>query len=76
MMPLSLIVKCRECTTSNVSKDPDIDVFADPMFGRVFWNLFDNALRHGGEVPENRVFCTSEGGNTVIVAEGNGQDVA
>jgi len=53
-----------------------IDVFADPMFGRVFWNLFDNALRHGGEVTDIRVRCTSEGENTVIVVEDNGKGVA
>ena len=53
-----------------------IDVFADPMLGRVFWNLFDNALRHGGEVIEIRVWCITEGENTLIVVEDNGKGVA
>jgi PAS domain S-box-containing protein len=26
----------------------DIEVYADPLFARVFFNLFDNALRYGG----------------------------
>ena len=28
---------------------PDIDVFADPLIEKVFYNLLDNALRYGGE---------------------------
>ncbi|MFA4876426.1 MAG: PAS domain S-box protein [Methanoregula sp.] len=27
----------------------DIEVLADPLFGKVFYNLIDNALRYGGE---------------------------
>lgn len=27
---------------------PDMEVFADPMFEKVFYNLIDNALRYGG----------------------------
>ena len=27
---------------------PDLEVFADPLFGRVFYNLMDNALKYGG----------------------------
>ena len=36
-----------------ITVDPllaDITVFADPMFGRVFYNLIDNSLRHGGPI--------------------------
>jgi len=28
----------------------DLEIFADPLFDRVFYNLIDNALRYGGEV--------------------------
>lgn len=27
---------------------PDLEVYADPLFGKVFYNLIDNALRYGG----------------------------
>lgn len=27
---------------------PDLEVFADPLLGKVFYNLIDNALRYGG----------------------------
>ena len=54
----------------------EINIFADPMFGRVFWNLFDNALRHGGEVTEIRVSCSSEGETMVVMVEDNGKGIA
>lgn len=28
----------------------DIEVYADPMLGKVFYNLLENALRHGGKL--------------------------
>ena len=28
----------------------DAEIYADPLFGRVFYNLLDNSLRHGGSV--------------------------
>lgn len=31
-----------------VTDCPDMDVFADPLFEKVFYNLIDNALRYGG----------------------------
>jgi signal transduction histidine kinase len=35
----------------NITVDPDpIEIFADPMIGKVFYNLIDNALRHGERV--------------------------
>jgi signal transduction histidine kinase len=28
---------------------PDVEVYADPLFEKVFYNLIENALRHGGD---------------------------
>jgi signal transduction histidine kinase len=28
----------------------DVEIYADPLFGRVFYNLIDNSIRHGGTV--------------------------
>jgi PAS domain S-box-containing protein len=28
---------------------PDVEVFADPLFDKVFYNLIDNSLKYGGE---------------------------
>lgn len=30
--------------------ESDIEIYADPFFGRVLYNLIDNSLRHGGSV--------------------------
>lgn len=49
-----------------------IAVFADPMLGKVFFNLLDNAIRHGDRVTEIRVFARIASGNLVIVWEDNG----
>ncbi|MDD1691374.1 MAG: PAS domain S-box protein [Methanoregula sp.] len=44
-----------------------IEVYADPMLERVFFNLLDNSLRHGGTVHEIRVsYRESETGLTCI----------
>lgn len=42
------------------------EVFADPMIGRVFYNLIDNALRHGGRVTRITFSCTVAGSSLVI----------
>lgn len=34
---------------------PDIEVYADPMLEKVFENLLDNSIRHGGEVHSIRI---------------------
>lgn len=53
----------------------DAEVFADPMLERVFFNLVDNAVRHGGNVSQITVRCRTEGGNLVIVVSDNGVGV-
>jgi len=50
-----------------------LEVFADPMLGKVFHNLFDNAVRHGEHVTEISITCREEeGGSMVIAVEDNG----
>lgn len=50
-----------------------LEVYADPLFGRVFYNLLDNAIRHGIRVSEIRVATRTEGdGALTIVWEDNG----
>jgi PAS domain S-box-containing protein len=50
----------------------DWEVFADPMIGKVFFNLFDNAIRHGGKVTAISVGCGLVSGELVITVEDNG----
>lgn len=50
-----------------------LEVYADPLFGRVFYNLLDNAVRHGNQVSRIQVATRrEEDGALTIVWEDNG----
>jgi PAS domain S-box-containing protein len=58
-----------------VTLDPlcgEIEIFADPLLSRVFYNLIDNSLRHGQSVTEIRISCRSREESLLIVYEDNG----
>ncbi len=48
------------------------EIFADPMIGRVFYNLIDNALCHGDHVTRITFSCSVTGSSLVIVCADNG----
>lgn len=48
------------------------EVFADPMLERVFFNIFDNAARHGERVTEVAVSCDERPEGLVITIKDNG----
>jgi len=50
----------------------DCQIFADPMIDKVFFNLFDNAVRYGKTVTTVTVRCEREGDDLVITFEDNG----
>ena len=52
------------------------EVFADPLVGKVFSNLVDNAVRHGGKVTAIRFFMEEAGNCHVIVCEDDGEGIA
>jgi PAS domain S-box-containing protein len=52
-----------------------IEIFADPMLERVFFNLVDNAIRHGGRVREITVRCEREPDGILVIVEDNGTGV-
>jgi PAS domain S-box-containing protein len=54
----------------------DIEVFADPMIVKVFYNLVDNSLRHGEKVSEIRLSCNREHEDLLIVYEDDGTGIA
>jgi PAS domain S-box-containing protein len=65
----------REYLTENINLDARVKgvfVFADPMLEKVFFNLFDNSVRHGQRVTEIVVSYHQESGDLVIVWEDNG----
>ncbi|EHQ36215.1 PAS domain S-box protein [Methanoplanus limicola] len=58
----------------------DIEIFADPMIEKVFYNLYDNTIRHSRGADEIRISCGPKGGKTgetghpdcLIIFEDNG----
>jgi PAS domain S-box-containing protein len=52
------------------------EVIADPMLEKVFFNLLDNAIRHGERVTEIRVSSHPSGEDLVVVWEDNGIGIA
>jgi PAS domain S-box-containing protein len=49
-----------------------VEVFADPMLERVFYNLLDNSVRHGMHVTEVRVSSRPDEQGLKIIWEDNG----
>ncbi|MHB8164611.1 MAG: hybrid sensor histidine kinase/response regulator [Methanoregula sp.] len=57
--------------------DPALEVFADPLLERVFYNLIDNALRYGGDrMTSIRISSLENGNGLVIVFEDDGAGIA
>lgn len=52
-----------------------ISVYADPLLSSVFYNLLENAMRHGRTVTEIRVTAVPDGGGVRIIWEDNGVGV-
>jgi len=50
----------------------DLEVFADPLLEKVFYNLIDNAVRHGVTLTRIRFSTRREGHDLVITCEDNG----
>lgn len=51
------------------------EVFADPMIGKVFYNLIDNALRHGDHVTRITFTCRQDGQVLTILCEDDGSGI-
>ncbi len=52
------------------------EILADPMLPRVFHNIMENAVRHGGNASEIRVSTEQHNGNVCIIIQDNGNGVA
>jgi len=53
----------------------DLKIFADPMLEKVFFNLFDNAIRHGDHVTKIDIGCQVPKENCVILVEDDGTGI-
>ena len=50
----------------------DLEIFSEPLIGKVFYNLHDNTVRHGGHASAIRVRTENRGDDLVILWEDNG----
>jgi signal transduction histidine kinase len=53
----------------------DLEIYADPMFGKVVFNLIDNSVRHGGEVSLMRIHARERSDSLVLTVEDNGSGI-
>jgi PAS domain S-box-containing protein len=51
------------------------EVFADPLFVKIFYNLIDNAVRHGGKITTLRFSVEERNGDHVVIGEDDGDGV-
>jgi PAS domain S-box-containing protein len=57
------------CETKNM------EIYADPLIGRVFYNLIDNSIRHGGHVSEIRLSAEKADPDLILIYGDNGTGV-
>jgi PAS domain S-box-containing protein len=49
-----------------------LEVYADALFEKVFYNLVDNSLRHGERVTEITLSCSASGNGMIVIYQDNG----
>ena len=52
-----------------------VEVFADPLISKVFYNLVDNAVRYGGKITTIQFLIEESGGDNVIICEDDGEGI-
>jgi len=58
-----------------LSETGNTDVYADPLFEKVFIHLFENTLRHGTTATEIRISLHPEGESLQLIVEDNGTGI-
>jgi PAS domain S-box-containing protein len=59
-------------TISFTCETGDLEIYADPMLEKVFYNLFDNAFRYGEDVTKVRLYGAMDGTDLLLSFEDNG----
>ena len=52
------------------------EIYADPLLGRVFFNLFDNTRQHGGEATRISIAHHPSGTGLIITVADNGAGIS
>ena len=58
-----------------VNETDDLEVYADPLFGKVIYNLFDNAVKHGEKITTIKFYFTRSEDGLDLVCEDDGVGV-
>jgi PAS domain S-box-containing protein len=53
----------------------DLEVYADPLLEKVFYNLIDNAIHHGESVFRIRIYCVREGADLLLIFGDDGEGI-
>jgi PAS domain S-box-containing protein len=53
----------------------NLEIYADPLIEKVFYNLIDNSLRHGEHVTHITISCQQEGDGLCLVYEDDGAGI-
>jgi PAS domain S-box-containing protein len=63
-------------TTISLTCDThDLEIHADPLLEKVFYNLFDNAIRHGESISRIRIYCVRQGPDLLVIFGDDGQGI-
>ena len=65
--------------TKDITVTENLDglfVYADPLLGRVIYNLIDNALRYGEKITRISSYWYEDGANAIWVVEDDGTGIA
>jgi len=62
--------------TISVTVDKNLEIFADPLVEKVFYNLIDNALRYGETIREIRFYAEPRDHGLVLVCEDDGVGIS
>jgi PAS domain S-box-containing protein len=54
---------------------PPIEIYADPLLEKVFYNLMENSVRHGGHVTEISILSQESANGLTLIVEDNGTGV-
>jgi PAS domain S-box len=54
---------------------PAMEIYADPLLQKVFYNLVENSIRHGETISRIRFSCSGSGRECLIIYEDNGVGV-
>ena len=53
----------------------DIEIYADPLIGKVFENLIDNSIRHGGDFNKITINTDTLSGDLLLIYEDDGEGI-